>query len=309
MRPRWPAVFLLCLAAFAEPALAGGRVAKLFVTSASADEGILTIRGGSFGDSSPYVTLGGLPLVVLWSNREQIEAQLPDDLAPGSYLLVVARNPRRIPFYLFDVTIGAAGPQGEPGPEGDRGPQGEPGPPGPPGPDVTQLIMALQAQVNDLTARLTALETKLARVSVSGDDIYITGANLHLRSGSGSTDGPVNGRGNLIIGYNEMRGTGDNRSGSHNLVLGSQHNYISYGGLVAGLRGGITAPFSTAILGQELDLRATSDLVLRATTFVLAANGSARLQANSNLSLSSNGDANLQASGALVLRGATVQIN
>jgi hypothetical protein len=106
-----------------------------------------------------------------------------------------------------------------------------------------------------------------------------------------------------------MRGTGDNRSGSHNLVLGSQNNYISYGGLVAGLRGGVTAPFSTAILGQELDLRATRDLVLRATTFTLAASGSARLQAGSNLSLSSNGDADLQAAGALVLRGATVQIN
>ena len=92
MRPLLPAVSFLCLAVLAGPAHAGGPFAPLVVTSASADDGILTIRGSGFGAAAPYVRLGGLPLVVLSSNREEIEAQLPDGIAPGSYLLLVARN-------------------------------------------------------------------------------------------------------------------------------------------------------------------------------------------------------------------------
>jgi hypothetical protein len=309
MRHLPAAVSFLCLAALAEPALAGGP-ALLVVNSASADDGILTIRGVNFGAAAPYVTLGGLPLDVLSSNPGEIEAQLPDGTAPGSYLLVVARNPHRVPFYLFDVTIGAAGPQGEQGPKGDRGPQGEPGPQGPPGPDVTAQIALLQTQVQDLSARLAAAETKLAHVSVSGNDIYITGANLHVTSGSGATDGPVNGLGNVIIGYNEMRGgSGDNRSGSHNLVVGSKNNYTSYGGFVGGLQTGVTAPFSTAFWGQAFDFRAAGAWALRAMTFNVDTDLSAQVRASSTLSLRGGGNADLQAGGTLVLRGSSVQIN
>jgi len=87
-----------------------------------------------------------------------------------------------------------------------------------------------------LDERVAALESLLSNFSRTGNDIYVTGANLHVRSGSGQTDGPVNGLGNLIVGYNELRpATGDNdRSGSHNIVVGSLQNYSSYGGLVAG---------------------------------------------------------------------------
>ena len=43
-------------------------------------------------------------------------------------------------------------------------------------------------------------------ISIEADGtIRITGANLQIVSGSGATDGPINGKGNLIIGYNEGR--------------------------------------------------------------------------------------------------------
>lgn len=287
------------------------------MNGASADAEVLTIRGVNFGDAAPYVALGGVPLVVLSSTSEEIEAQLPDGTAPGSYLLVVARNPHKIPFYLFDVTIGAAGPQGERGPQGDRGPQGEPGPQGPPGPDVTAQITALQALVADLNNRMAALETKLAHVSVSGNEITISGANLHVNSGSGATDGPVNGLGNLIIGYNELKGIGDDRSGSHNLVVGSKNNYASHGGFVLGRFGESPTPFSMRIDASTFDFRASGAVGLRALTFNLAtdqstelrAGTSIKLDASTNLSLRASGAADLQAAGTLVLKGSTVQIN
>jgi len=59
---------------------------------------------------------------------------------------------------------------------------------------------------------------------LNGPHIIITGANLHLRSGSQHTVDATN-LGNLVIGYNEPRLGSDtsNREGSHNLIIGPQH--------------------------------------------------------------------------------------
>jgi hypothetical protein len=124
--------------------------------------------------------------------------------------------------------------------------------------------------INGYESRIAALEDILAKFSVSDDgkQIYITEANLHVRSGSGATDGTVNGLGNLIIGYNENRNyyscslgnaytdqdscenAGgqwwiNNKTGSHNLVVGTQHNYNRFGGIVAGASNTISGIFSS----------------------------------------------------------------
>ena len=218
---------------------------------------MLVIQGGHFGDVPPYVTLAGVPLVVLSSSRTEIQAQLPDPTPPGSYLLLVARDPLRLPFYLFDVAIGALGPKGDPGARGDRGPEGEqgpPGPPGPPGPDVTGQITVLESQVtasragsprwkpSSRTSRLRATTSHLGSESVRERR-----NRQHRRAG--------NGLGNLVIGYNELRGAGDDRSGSHNLVIGSRNNYSSHGGLVGGPAGGSQTPFSIAAVGTASSSR------------------------------------------------------
>jgi hypothetical protein len=321
MRLLLPASLLL-LASLAVPAPADDHVAPVVVTSASSDGATLTIRGSGFGHGAPLVTLGGVPLVVLSNSREEIQAALPDGTEPGSFQLLVARSPHRGPFGFFDVTIGAVGPEGDRGPKGDRGPsgdpgpQGPPGPPGPPGPDVTAQIAALQALVADLKGRLAALETKLAHVTVSGNDLFINGANLHLTNGTGATE-TANGLGNLIIGYNELRGAGDDRSGSHNLVVGIRNNYSSYGGLVGGAQAAISAPYSTAIVGQAFDFRALGAFAVGASTVHLMTDLSMQLQAGTNLSamatsdlsLRGSGNADLQAAGTLTLKGATININ
>lgn len=108
--------------------------------------------------------------------------------------------------------------------------------------------------LTSLNNRLTAVENKTHFVTVSGGEMFVTGTNLNIRSGSGSTEGSgsVNGKGNLIIGYNEAQGEfGDERGGSHNLVVGIFHDYVSYGGLVAGLANRIAAPYASISGGQN----------------------------------------------------------
>ena len=137
---------------------------------------------------------------------------------------------------------------------------------------VDTLLASLR---DELQTRIEDLEKILAKVSVSsdGNQIYVTGANLHLRSGSGATAGVVNGLGNLIVGYDETRTKAScslgayyanqtvcenddgqwwvsEKSGSHNLVVGSEHNYSSFGGLVVGSSNTISSEFASVSGGQ-----------------------------------------------------------
>lgn len=113
------------------------------------------------------------------------------------------------------------------------------------------------AATSDLEDRLEALEMLLAcaqseaGVNPAINDIVFDGCNVHVRSGSGATDGTLNGLGNLIVGYNED--FADVRSGSHNLIVGSQHSYTSYGGFVAGFNNTISGAQSSVTGGQGND--------------------------------------------------------
>lgn len=81
--------------------------------------------------------------------------------------------------------------------------------------------------------------------------VFISGVNLYIRNGTGrTTDGAVNGLGNLIVGYNELRGSGDVRSGSHNIVIGRENNYSSYGGLVAGYNNTTSNNYASVLGGR-----------------------------------------------------------
>ena len=57
--------------------------------------------------------------------------------------------------------------------------------------------------------------------------------NVQVVSGSGSTNGAVNGEGNLVVGYAE-NGSGHPQSGSNDLVVGSNNGWSGYGELVGG---------------------------------------------------------------------------
>jgi hypothetical protein len=135
-----------------------------------------------------------------------------------------------------------------------------------------------------LAHRVAALERLLKHVSREGDEITITGANLHIVNGLGRTNctddqgNPIpdcpNGLGNLIVGYNESRGSEDVRTGSHNVVVGQRHNFSRFGGLVvgdvntisgdfasvSGGAGNTASGFASAISGGGLTNTASGDL-------------------------------------------------
>ena len=96
--------------------------------------------------------------------------------------------------------------------------------------------VGLSTVINDLQTIVAAQQLYIDElqqyISVSNETVLITGANLQVVSGGGSTDATVNGTGNIIIGYNEDNG--DDKSGSHNLVVGKRHSYSTFGGIVVG---------------------------------------------------------------------------
>jgi len=108
----------------------------------------------------------------------------------------------------------------------------------------------LQTQVNELTDRVQELEAKLACMNKDGDNVVVDKCNIYIRNGSGKTNGEVNGLGNLIIGYNETTSENIKRTGSHNLGIGPEHAYTSFGGVVAGRENTLSAPYASVTGGR-----------------------------------------------------------
>jgi hypothetical protein len=134
----------------------------------------------------------------------------------------------------------------------------------------------LANRVTELEAQVAAMEEILQYVRVETEEMnflagphwIIEGANVHVRSGGRSTsDGcasndpdfpnceSLSGLGNLIVGYNENRPSRgrppENRTGSHNLVLGRFQAYSSFGGFVAGSSNEVTGRNSSVCGGSN----------------------------------------------------------
>ncbi|NOU22908.1 MAG: hypothetical protein HOO93_14205 [Methyloglobulus sp.] len=114
-----------------------------------------------------------------------------------------------------------------------------------------------------------ALDNKLV---LQDGNAFFQGVNVQIVNGMGKTDS-TNGKGNLILGYNEFTMTtrafcsnpayrsplpcsvngytwsSRQRDGSHNFVSGMNHNYTQYGGAIFGYANIINAPWSTVVGG------------------------------------------------------------
>ena len=115
---------------------------------------------------------------------------------------------------------------------------------------------ALQAQIDALQSRMTDAEADIPDCMITGsgagtvDDVLFVGCNVHVRNGQARTDSR-NSVGNLIIGYNEILADFPVRVGSHNVVIGPQHSYLSYGGLVAGWGNTVSGHFASVSGGKD----------------------------------------------------------
>ncbi len=103
----------------------------------------------------------------------------------------------------------------------------------------------------DTLGSFDALKMLLAAISVQdgGTTLRVSGINVQLVNGAGATD-TTNGRGNLIVGYDANTG-GHPRGGSHDVVVGDEHTYVSYGGLVGGFGNTIAGPGAAIIGGRD----------------------------------------------------------
>jgi len=137
---------------------------------------------------------------------------------------------------------------------------------------VAPALRGLQQRVQALEEQLAETQEILQYVHVQSGELdglagphwIFEGANVHVRSGSGSTEdgcpiaepncSSLTGLGNLIVGYNRLPDSGElpgERTGSHNLVVGPGPSYTSTGGLVTGEGNRATGYVAVVIGGRN----------------------------------------------------------
>lgn len=157
-------------------------------------------------------------------------------------------------------------------------------------------------------ARLSTLESLLAHFSRNGNQITISGANLHIVNGMGSTE-TANSLGNLVIGYNEQqvldgacaRDICNNvRTGSHMLVIGKENNFSSYGGIVSGQHNWVAGAFASVTggtynfaRGDHSSISGGKDNRIAEGTFASSISGGDFNQVEGSLSTISGGFSNV----------------
>lgn len=143
---------------------------------------------------------------------------------------------------------------------------------------TTTLASYATTSVTDaLDGRLDGLETLTASMSVATihgqSAVVFEGVNLHVRNGLGQSacdegGAPAcNGVGNLVLGYDELRGSGDQKAGSHNVVVGPRNNRSGYASVVVGTSQTV-ASRSLRLQGVRADLSGTTTRVEGTSTTV-----------------------------------------
>jgi hypothetical protein len=141
---------------------------------------------------------------------------------------------------------------------------------------IANRLSALQDVIETLEGILR--HVKVVTTPDGLKEVVITGANLRIVNGLGSTGctddqgesipNCPNGLGNLIVGYNELRDLStctppdpfckNTRTGSHNMVVGMQHNFSRFGGLVVGQFNTISGDFA-AVSGGKVSIASGPD--------------------------------------------------
>jgi hypothetical protein len=137
--------------------------------------------------------------------------------------------------------VGATGPAGETGARGATGSEGTQGKEGPEGKNAFSA-----AELETLKGILQCV--RYVSSGVAGrPTVQFSGCNVQIVNGENKT-ATANGAGNLVIGYDERP---REQTGSHNLILGEEQKFTSYGGVDAGRANTIGAPFASVGGGHE----------------------------------------------------------
>jgi hypothetical protein len=172
---------------------------------------------------------------------------------------------------------------------------------------LTEQLAALEAAQSDIAAGLldlqsTALDPStqaaiadllaVVTVDLPAATLTITGVNVYVQSGSGTTDdgGAPVGLGNLVLGYDEGSADGsDLKTGSHNLVIGPEHSYTGVGGIVAGEDNWLLADHSAILAGNKNEVSGPYSAALSGKNHVVSGDGAAVIAGDSNVVSSSWG--------------------
>ena len=108
--------------------------------------------------------------------------------------------------------------------------------------------VALPADAADQQALIAILPyVRFAASGVGGKPtITFSGVNVQVASGTGSTDGAINGEGNLVVGYAENPANRA-RTGSNDLIVGSDNGWSSYGQLIGGVHNVASGAYASAV--------------------------------------------------------------
>lgn len=144
--------------------------------------------------------------------------------------------------------------------------------------------------------------------------IQISRANLQVIDGLGKTNA-INGTGNVIIGYDEggepgPTGAGREQTGSHNLILGKEQTYTSYGSVLGGSNNIVEDPFSV-VFGHENTIGAAFTSVSggylnKATAENASVSGGRENEASGKVSSVSGGLGNVASSRASSVSGGSL---
>jgi hypothetical protein len=114
---------------------------------------------------------------------------------------------------------------------------------------INQLLINQTELLQTVSTQQEYIQQLQGYISITNQTVLISGANLQVVSGAGETSSLVNGTGNIIIGYNE--GDNNNKSGSHNLIVGPMHSYSSFGGVVFGSMNEVSGIYSVVLGGNN----------------------------------------------------------
>jgi hypothetical protein len=201
-----PRLFAIATLALFAPCLLSANATKAPVIDSGTINYVsnqLTLTGSGFEPSKkhPVVQFNGNTLTLVSASDAQIVVQLPAAVVPGTFDVIV--TPNGSASVDFNMTYGAAGPQGPmglPGANGAQGPMGQPGPQGPEGlignpgpqgpagpagPTGTASVLVSQSQeffVPIAYIQASSYYTNIVSMFLTNPGTYIVSGSLNLAS-------------------------------------------------------------------------------------------------------------------------------